>query len=738
MLLLSAATAFVLAVAIAIAGLPPWLAAPVASVIAALLPASRSRGRLLHTAAALATVAFAGWYLPARLGTAPSGEVAALAGQQSRLLVRADDDGDRHPTYTAVTATVLARLDGETQLPLRGRLRLLLPAESEVRGGDRWLVAGRVDGAPDGGYGDWLRQNGIDGSLSARLAQLARRAQAPPWTRAWRWLHARIADGLTASLPPREAAFAQTLVVGGRHALPADLQDDLNATGSSHLATVSAFNLLLLYGLAVAGLAPWLGRRRAIGIAAVLALCFAGAVGFRPAVLRGTLLLAWLALAGLSGRPWSRGVALVDALALLLLPQPALLRDAAFQLTFAAAFGIAVVGPLLLRALGDGSRGAGAAIISIAASSASLPVIAAQFGTVSPWSAPANALLTPLVPAMTVLAFVCGLARSATPLFAPVAAPLWLLLVLSERTVHVFASLPFARAASPAVGLACTVIAAIAVLGCVRCLASVRRGRRPSPSRRERWKPRPLARPVLVPLYGVAAGAVIVAGLALGGHGGGPGAATAVTVLPVEGATSLLVVSASGTRLLLSDSDAPAALAYALEEALPPGATLSAAIPLDGRAGTLAALRAVAGDAVLCPGASGDGRCGSGDGAAAAGETEIALGGTDRLLLRNDGSHSLAAVLHAGGRTAVLAGQPAAEDAPAGADAVLLPEWSRVTSHLWLQRLAPRAIVLLGAWPEEARRTLAALLPSASILTAPPGTRLRLDGPAGFDRGLAR
>jgi len=508
---------------------------------------------------------------------------------------------------------------------------------------------------------------------------------------------------------------------------------------------VSAFNLLLLYGLAVAGLAPWLGRRRAIGIAFILALAYAGAIGFRPPVLRGMLVLAWLALAGLSGRPWSRGVALVDALALLLLPQPALLRDPAFQLTFAAAFGIVVVAPLLVRALGNGSRGAGAAgaaVVSIAASSASLPVIAVQFGAFSPLSAPANALLTPPVPAMTLLAFVCGLAASAAGWLAPVSAPLWLLLVLSERTVHAFAALPFARSASPAVGLAGALIAGFAVLACARGLTALHRQHRSASYGErwngERWKPRQIPRPILVPLYGVAAAAVLVACLALGGHGAGSPAATAVTVLPVRGTTSLLVSTASGTRLLLSDSDAPAALAYALEDALPPGATLGAAIPLNGRAGTIAALRAVAGDALLCPGADGDGRCASGTGNGAAGELEIALSETDRLVLRSDGVHSVAVVLHAGDRTAVLAGQPAPNDVPAGVDAVLLPEWSRASGHLWLQRLAPRAIVLLGSWPAEAQRSLSAIVPSASVAVAPPGTRLRLDGPAGFDRALAR
>lgn len=659
------------------------------------------------------------------------GGVADLAGQEARLLVRAEDDGDAHPTYTAAIVAAQARIDAGTPRPLDGRLRLLLPAGTVVRAGDRWLVAGRVEPAPvDGGYGDWLRQNGIAGSMVVRLAQLERRPPAPPWARAWRWLQARIDRGLAHALPPREAAFAETLLLGGRHTLPAELQADLSTTGTSHLATASAFNLMLLYGLVVAGCAPLLGRRWAILLGFALALGYGAAVGLRPPVLRGMLVLAWLALAALSGRPWSRVVALIDALALLLLPQPSLLRDVAFQLTFAAACGIAVLAPLLARALASpggeeessGAAGAmiGAAITSIAASLASLPFIAVQFGTFSPLAMPTNALVTPLVPTTTALALIVGLAASAASWLTPLAAPLWLLLILCERIVHTFAALPIANPSAPAAGVAWSAAAA-ATVGGTAWLAR----RRAAPRR----NPGVARRPLLVPLCCAAAAGLVLAGVGpLRADSGAPAGAS-ITVLPVKGATALLLSSADGNHLLLSDGDAPAALAFALESALPPGSTLTAAIPLDMRTGTLAALRVIAGDAVLCPGMSGSGGCApSGAAQGQAGRMEVALGGADRLRLSSDGAHPPVALLSTSSGTIVLAGQPAQADLPDGVDLVLLPAWSRDSSHLWLQRLAPRAIALLGAWPVEAQRTLAALLPSARLVTTEPGERLRIAG----------
>src|SRR5581483_5341050 len=259
-------------------------------------------------------------------------------------------------------------------------------------------------------------------------------------------------------------------------------------------------------------------------------------------------------------------------------------------------------------------------------------------------------------------------------------------------------------------------VVAVALLGGAGLLRRLRGPRRAAATRFGHRVSGPVPRPLLLPLCGVAGGVLIASSVAVRLPGSSPQAVPSVTVLPVQRATALLLTGRDGTRLLLSDGDAPAALAFALEDALPSGAALTAAVPLDGRAVTVATLRAIAGDAVLCPGAGSGGRCSTVDGTATRpGELEIALGGADRLRLSSDGVHPITAVLSASGQAILLSGQPAANDAPNGVDLVLLPGWSRGTSHLWLQRLAPRAVLLLGAWPAEAQRTLVALLPSATV-----------------------
>lgn len=72
MLLLSAAAAFVLAVALTLLGPSPWAAAPFAVAAGSLLPAAGPRMRLTHAAVALAVVTLAS-------GTCPPGWSARTA-----------------------------------------------------------------------------------------------------------------------------------------------------------------------------------------------------------------------------------------------------------------------------------------------------------------------------------------------------------------------------------------------------------------------------------------------------------------------------------------------------------------------------------------------------------------------------------------------------------------------------------------------------------------------------------
>ncbi|HLZ71120.1 MAG TPA: ComEC/Rec2 family competence protein [Dehalococcoidia bacterium] len=742
MTLLSAALAFLAVDLLAVAGGPPWLAVLIAAPAAWLLPARQRRGRLGHLALALGVVAFAIWYLPPRVAPARVGAVASLAGRQVRLLVRAEGDGDPHPAYDAVTAQVLARADGGGSLD--GRLRLLLPPQSDVRDDDEWLVAGVIEAVPaDGGYGAWLRDNGFDGSLAPRLAQLQRRAATPPWIRFWRRLRLQSLRGLRASLPPREAALAETLVFGGRHVLPAALQADLAATGTTHLATVSAFNLVLLYGLVLASLAPVLGRRPALLLALAVASWYALSVGMRPPVLRGEILLLGLALAGLSGRPRSSLIALVDAAVLLLIPRPDLLRDAAYQLTFAAAAALTVLAPALVLGLQpalpeyearSARRAAAAALASGSAIAlATLPLVAVRFGTVSPYAALANALINPLLPAMTLLALIAGLAVSLAGWLAPLAAPLWLLLLFTERIAHLFASLPLSgshAAFSSALFSAGCVLAVLALSAWLRRAAGAGRGG-------VRGTGRTPVRNFVRASWAYAGGAAVAAALVLPGltlpsAGAAPASGASVAVLPVGGATVLLVTGENRMRLLLSDSDAPDALAYALEDALPAGVTITAAIPLDRRPQTAQALHAVAGDRMLCPTASESAVCAGRPPAAGDGPFEIALGPDATLSVAADSAFEPIVLLRVAGQTILLAGEPAAATGSerTHVDVALLPGWSRGTSHRWLASLSPGAVVLLGNWPAEAVRSLQALLPSAMVRRAGVGGSLLRFAPA--------
>jgi len=183
---------------------------------------------------------------------------------------------------------------------------------------------------------------------SARLVELER---PPPWF----W---RLADGLRrraeAALDavPGEGgtgrALARALVLGDRSGLSEEVLRGFRRFGLAHLLAVSGLH----FGFAAAGL--WLlglPLRRPLRLALVAAgvLAYLLVVGPRPGVLRAAT-MALLALAALAcARPPSMRNALALAALAALVPEPSLVEDPGFRLSFAATLGLLVLAPALTR-----------------------------------------------------------------------------------------------------------------------------------------------------------------------------------------------------------------------------------------------------------------------------------------------------------------------------------------------------------------------------------------------------
>jgi len=246
----------------------------------------------------------------------------------------------------------------------------------------------------------------------------------------------RDARTATEALPADARGLVPALVMGDTSRLPPDLNDDMRATGMTHLNAVSGSNVTLVL-LSAMWLAGWLrlrGRWRLVAAAVVLGL-FVLLCRPEPSVIRAAV----MGLIGLIGMSVSRRAAgppvLAAAVLALLVLDPWLAASYGFALSTLATAGLLFfarpwadrIARWLPRRLAPLAE---AVAIPMAAQAMCAPVIVLLQGSVSLIGIPANVLAAPLVAPATM----CGVA---TVLVAPVSTslargPAWLAAVPTE------------------------------------------------------------------------------------------------------------------------------------------------------------------------------------------------------------------------------------------------------------------------------------------------------------------
>lgn len=220
-------------------------------------------------------------------------------------------------------------------------------------------------------------------------------------------------------LPDRPAGLLPGLVVGDTSAMDSGLTSQFRRAGLGHLTAVSGANVAIVLTLLL-----WPLRRRAVDRRWQALLGLLGLAAFvivarpSPSVLRAAVMgaIGLLALAG--GRPRAAIPALAGAVAVLILVDPQLARDAGFALSVAATAGIVVLSPGWSRSLrrrGLPGPLADALAVSAAAGLVTAPLVAGVFGLVSAVSLPANLLAAPAVAPATVLGLLATLTAPVSP-----------------------------------------------------------------------------------------------------------------------------------------------------------------------------------------------------------------------------------------------------------------------------------------------------------------------------------
>jgi competence protein ComEC len=391
------------------------------------------RARAVAVAAALSFVA-------GTVASAWRGHPPTLTSERATARYAATVTGDVREGDTGTSSTAL-EIDGI------GTVRSTL--RERVVPGERILVRGRLEpfDEPRNPGEPSMREIERDDGFVARLASAHLLARAPPEPsdiRAWAArLRAAAAQRIRASIPEPSATILAGALWGERGALPDDLHDAFQATGTVHVLVTAGLHLGIVAAL-VAFLLSRLGLHRIAACAAALILIvsyawFTGAhlPSERAAAMIGTALLA--RACGARVTSWN---ALALAALVVAFLWPAAVGSASFALSFSCVAAIVLFAEPIaarLHMLPLHERVREALALTCATQIGTWPLTAAVFSTLAPYAILANALVVPLV----ALVLIGGMATLALP----VASPLETLLLLTvEQIVRTIAALPGARA----------------------------------------------------------------------------------------------------------------------------------------------------------------------------------------------------------------------------------------------------------------------------------------------------
>jgi len=243
------------------------------------------------------------------------------------------------------------------------------------------------------------------------------------------------------------ASFMAGLILGSRRGIPADLLEDFNKTGLTHIIAISGYNITIVIVL-VSAFFGFLTRRLKVLVSIIFIVLFVLLVGASAAVVRAAIMGSIALMALFWGRPYYTSTSLLAAAFFMNLWNPKILPyDVGFQLSFLATCGIVYISPLF-RGYFDSLPRLFAiresAILTISAQIFALPIIVLNFNQLSLVSPFANIFVLPLIPLAMLFGFLAVLFSFFWSLFANIFGFMgYLILELVILFVKAFAAFPY-------------------------------------------------------------------------------------------------------------------------------------------------------------------------------------------------------------------------------------------------------------------------------------------------------
>ncbi len=374
------------------------------------------------------------------------------------------DIRDTSARYTLAASEIKSA--GRTH-PVRGKvlvvtnpgIRLSYGDEVEARG-----VLSRPESSSGFDYRAYLARQGIYAIMQRARVERTGEGKGSLFWRAVYGVRKLSQREIARLMPEPESSFLMGILLGIESAIPRELYDRFNRTGTSHIIVISGFNITIVAGLLLLVFRRMMGNTGSAAAAILGIGLYTLFVGANPPVVRAAFMGMIYVLAVTLGRQSTAVVSLFFSGFLMTLMNPLTLWDLGFQLSFAATLSLVLFTPGITAWTDARLRGFlpqdmarklivflnDALIVTTAAQILTIPLIARTFHRVSLVSLPTNFLILPVQPYIMIGGAVALAAAVVSEALGKlVAAVPWFFLHYTIWVVKKASSLPFASTTTP-------------------------------------------------------------------------------------------------------------------------------------------------------------------------------------------------------------------------------------------------------------------------------------------------
>ncbi len=350
---------------------------------------------------------------------------------------------------TAKLTIKVENLDGENA---NGKILITTYRYPEYQYGDKLKIIGKLESPPilEGfNYKDFLKKEGIYSVMSWPKIELLGSGFGNPTMKTLFSLKNKLEENLNKIMSPPESAILEALLFGNEENFSKDWKNKLNITGTRHITAVSGMNITIIANILMGFLISigfW--RKHAFYFTVLILILYILMIGAPASAVRAGIMAGLLLLAQHLGRLNSASRAVVFASVLMLAINPLLLRfDVGFQLSFLAIMGMIYFGPYFYEKFKKVPEIFGirlALTSTISAQIFTLPILVYNFGRISLFSIPANILIVPWLPLITVYGFIIAfLGIFFLPFSQILSWPVWLILAIFTKIIDFISNLKF-------------------------------------------------------------------------------------------------------------------------------------------------------------------------------------------------------------------------------------------------------------------------------------------------------